>query len=74
MLTSYDPQLSDPWHANQNRAHVTDVHLVAVLIAVVPMGCVHSRSINVNQPRPQSQRLMYLKIFPPPHKVLLINM
>ena len=53
-LTFFDPQLSNPWHADQNRVFVTYVEFVSLSITVIPIRFVDSGSKSVYHPSPES--------------------
>jgi len=53
-LTFFDPQLSNPWHADQNRVFVTYVEFFSLFITVIPIRFVDSGSKSVYHPSPES--------------------
>ena len=55
-------QLPDSWHANQNGNFVTNVRCVVLVVAVVPVRCIDSRSENVGHPSPESYGVSNPKI------------
>jgi len=47
-------QLPDSWHANQNGNLVANVHCVVLVVTVVPVCRIDTRSENIGHPSPES--------------------